>query len=232
MTTVTDESLRNLRSGDRLKYQGVTWTVTDFSTYHDAPYEMEEWCLRSETGKEYYLLYEVDAIADGDERANPATWYIAAEVFNPKIYDPETNRDITLSLGDKMLAQETPYPTLQLYRRVYEFESTTAGMYRGGAEEERDRITWDYWDSAHLWNLAIERWETGALQVYQTRVVYPINFQVLAPGAQHARAPEGPLSTGFGRNLSRARQRHSLVWQQLMAWGLVIVGFFFMMAGI
>lgn len=231
MTTVTDESLRNLSPGDRLKYQGVTWTVTDFSTYDDAPYQMEEWCLHSETGKEYYLLYEVDAIADGDERTNQASWYIAAEVFNPKIYDPDTNRDITLALGDRMLAQETPYPTLQLYRRIYEFESVTAGVYREGAEES-DRITWDYWDAAHLWNLAIERWETGALQVYQTRVVYPSNFQMLAPGARSTRAPERSVSAGFARTPSRTPHRNSLLLQRFMAWGLVIMGFFFMMTGI
>jgi hypothetical protein len=206
--------------------------VTDFSTYHDAPYEMEEWCLRSETGKEYYLLYEVDAIADGETLANKATWYIAGEVLNPKIYDPSTNREVTLVLGEKMLAQETPYPTLQLYRRIYEFESTTAGVYRGGAEPESDRITWDYWDSAHLWNLAIERWATGALRVYQTRVVYPINFQVLALAGQHAEMPYMPLPTWSGSDLSRTRNQNSRVWQQFMAWGLVIVGFFFMMAGI
>jgi Domain of unknown function (DUF4178) len=226
MTTVTDDSLRNLRSGDRLKYQGVTWRVTDFSTYDDHPYQLEEWCLRSQSGQEYYLLYEVDAAAD------QVTWYLAAEVLNPQLFDPSTHRDITCLLGEQMPTQATPYPTLQLYQRTYQFESTTAGVYRAEAGRPSDRITWDYWDTAHLWNLAIEWWPPSTLRVYQTRVVYPINFQVVPKTEAEFGTPSAPMPAWATSSFSRNQDQNSRIWQQIVAWGLVIVGFFFMITGI
>jgi hypothetical protein len=50
----------------------------------------------------------------------------------------------------------THYPTLQLFNRIYQFESQTDGTYNAD-QKTRQRITWDYWNKSHLWNLADPR---------------------------------------------------------------------------
>ena len=50
-------------------------------TYHDDSqgYEATEWLLRSPTGKEYYLLREVDP----QNPESPVNWYLAEELVSP-----------------------------------------------------------------------------------------------------------------------------------------------------
>ncbi len=238
---VTDDTLRQLQSGDLIYYHGVEWRVRDVSYYYDPDgYETEEWLLKSPLSKEYYLLREVDP-------ANPAAevnWYIAEQLRNPTIYEPGSARDLLTSLASEMRSGKDPYPQLQTLNRIYTFESKTEGTYdsEGGAEY---RVTWDYWDAAHLWNLALEAWSDATLSVYSTRKVQPSDFLQLQTqnwaGEDAAyqgwaeyeaarrrmsgwrQAPMG--SYLFGRYIPRD-------YQFVLAFALLFFGLIFMLSGI
>ncbi len=179
MLSVSQEAqLQQLRSGDRVKYHGVQWQVKNYSTYEDSNgYETTEWLLRSPAGAESYLLREIDP-------QNPESlvhWYLAEEISNPKIFQPEVFKNLAVRLWHDMQGQQVPYPKLQALSRIYYFESQTEGTY-DGKEGESSRITWDYWDKAHQWNLAIEAWPNGELHIYSTKVVRPEEFSEIDKG--------------------------------------------------
>ncbi len=179
MLSVSQEAqLQQLRSGDRVKYHGVQWQVKNYSTYEDSNgYETTEWLLRSPAGAESYLLREIDP-------QNPESlvhWYLAEEISNPKIFQPEVFKNLAVRLWHDMQGQQVPYPELQALSRSYYFESQTEGTY-DGKQGESSRITWDYWDKAHQWNLAIEAWPNGELHIYSTKVVRPEEFSEIDKG--------------------------------------------------
>jgi hypothetical protein len=226
--TLTSEQLETLREGDRITYYGVRWQVMDYSTYTDPHgYETEEWLLHSTTGKAYYLLKEIDPASTGQR------WYIAEKLPAPKLIDPTTQTDVLTSIVGAMQTKQNPYPQLQLFNRLYQFESTTEGTYESESSTQQ-RITWDYWDEAHLWNLALEAWSGGKLVVYSTREVQPENF------SEHRKDGEGiPRFSRKVTEIPAYVQPLSQQWgetsrqiQYLLAWGLLIVGFFLMMMGI
>jgi len=173
MLSVSNQAqLQQLRSGDRLKYHGVQWLVKNYSTYEDPNgYETTEWLLRSKAGAEYYLLREFDP-------KNPeglVHWYLAEEIRNPRIYEPESFNNLTVRLWHDIQGQKKPYSELRALGRHFYFESQTQGTYEG-KEGNTSRLTWDYWDEAHQWNLAIEAWQNTERHVYLTKVVKPEEF--------------------------------------------------------
>lgn len=224
MTAATESQLRQLRDGDRLTYHGVLWRVDDYSTYaDDEGYETEEWLLKSQTGKEYYLMREIDS--DGAERE--VQWYLAEEVRSPSIFDPESSQDVTLDLREAVRSRREPYPQLRMYNRTYKFESETEGDYESDGET-RARITWDYWDEAHLWNLALEVWSDGKMNVYSTRTVQPRDFT----SVQIGQSDFAPINSSFSVSSARSNTISPRTWQFIAAWTLVIIGVIFIFAGI
>lgn len=213
MSTIsTLTKLQQLRPGDHLKYHGVQWDVKDYSTYDDSyGYETAEWLLRSRHGTEYYLLREVDP-------QNPETlvnWYLAEEVQEPKIFQPDSQENIVPGLWQDMQEQREPYPELQSLGRVYFFESQTWGSYEG--EERNTRITWDYWDRMHHWNLALEAWPNRELNVYLTKMVKPEDFYDIEIGAVKQKS-------GLGKFLAAN-------YQVLLAFSMLCVGILMMIFG-
>lgn len=173
--------LEHLRTGTRLKYHGIEWRVADYSSYDDpSGYKTEEWLLKSKASKEYYLLREVDP-------QNPTSlvnWYIAEELRHPKIFLPNTLENATPNLWQAMHNQEMPYPILKMFGKPYYFESKTKGKYQD-EDEVTSRITWDYWDINHQWNLALEAWKNGELHVYSTKLVKPQEFTQVVTTPPH-----------------------------------------------
>ncbi|MBW4691089.1 MAG: DUF4178 domain-containing protein [Lyngbya sp. HA4199-MV5] len=226
---LSETQLRHLREGSQLKYHGVQWVIQDYSTYtDDNGYETEEWQLKSSSGKEYYLLREVDP-------QNPETlvhWYLAEELRYPTLLDPQTSRDRLTMVGDEMRSHATPYPELQLFNRVYAFESQTEGDYESDGTT-RHRITWDYWDSAHLWNLALEAWSDGTLAVYSTRVVQPADFTEIQ-SSNRASLASGQSSSDYVATMQAFynQKRDSRSRELAIAWIVTIIGFFLMISGI
>ncbi len=119
-STLTETELRQLRTGDRLRYYGILWHIRDYSTYTSLQgYETEEWLLKSETAKAYYLLGEVDPAS----LEKSVTWYIAEELQNPTIVEPGSLRDLFPTLSEDIRSNKMPYSELQVFNRVYQFES-------------------------------------------------------------------------------------------------------------
>lgn len=218
MSLVTENDLRQLRAGDRLKYHGVLWAVHNFSTFMDVNgYETEEWLIKSQTGKMYYLLREVDP----NNPTQLVHWYIAEELRDPAIYEPESSRDLVPSLASRMRSQAAPYPALRLFNRLYSFESQTYGDYHSKDGSEL-RITWDYWDETHLWNLALEVWSNDQLVVYSTREVQPTDFTDIQKGLMRVQVRSDRAKPAItGRTI-----------QFILAWFITVLGFVLMISGI
>jgi hypothetical protein len=233
MTAATTEAqLRQLREGDRLKYHGVQWRIDDYSTYTDPNgYETEEWLLKSQTGKEYYLMRELDP----QNSESQLHWYIAEELQYPEIYEPNASKDLVPALLQDMQTHKTPYPEIRTFNRTYQFESQTEGDYESGGKT-RNRITWDYWDAPHLWNLALEAWSDGTLTVYSTREVQPADFTDIQTGRDFAASASSAVraeSFMVTQNQNRTFEvNNSRQKQLIIAWAIVIVGFLLMLSGI
>lgn len=180
LSAYNQTQLQQLRPGDRLSYHGVPWQVKDYSTYTDpVGYEITEWLLSPATGTDYYLLREVDP----NNPKSLENWYLAEEIYKPKIFQPNLFNNLVGSLWQDMHDHKIPYPELQALSRQYYFESQTEGTYSGKSGETA-RITWDYWDKPRQWNLAIEAWANGELHIYSTKVVNPEEFSAIQKGQE------------------------------------------------
>jgi hypothetical protein len=222
MTATTENQLRQLREGDLFKYHGVQWQVKSYSTYTDSEgYETEEWQLKSQTGKQYYLMREVDS-EDGSPKIG---WFLAEELRHPTIYLPGDLKDVLVTLPEDMRSHQTPYPELQLFNRIYQFESQTEGKYRSDGEVSH-RITWDYWDATHLWNLALEALADGTFAVYSTRAVQPSDFTDFKQGNNFS------VSDYSSRQSFQANAISPRTIQTIIAWIIMLLGFALMIAGI
>ncbi|MDZ8056180.1 MAG: DUF4178 domain-containing protein [Aulosira sp. ZfuVER01] len=172
MAIVTQTQLQELRPGDRVRYHDVDWHIEDYSTYQDPHgYLTDEWLLRSKGGAEYYLLREFDP----EQKPVSITWYLANSLENPRLLLPDSQENIVPRLWKNMQTQAEPYPELILFYKHYYFESQTEGEYQTEGEN-RNRITWDYWDEAHQMNLAIEAFAHHQLDIYTSKVVRPDEF--------------------------------------------------------
>ncbi len=119
-------------------------------------------------------------------------WYLAEEIRNPKIFQPESFNNLAVRLWHDMQGDETPYPELQALGRRYYFESQTEGTYEGN-QGDTSRITWDYWDERHQWNLALEAWHNTEMHIYSTKVVRPEEFVEIAKGGVVERLVSFPI---------------------------------------
>ncbi len=215
---LTDRSLRVLKPDEAVRYAGIVWQVDERSTYSDRQgYQTTEWLLTSTTRHQYFLLREAEIESESDQ----VTWYIAEELGKVAIVNVEVEQ---LLWGKKvqqaMVEDQQPYPVLKVANRTYFFESATRGTYVSEDEEagadRQERITWDYWDEPHVWNLALEAWPNGDLKLYNTREVEPKEFSLIDRTAARAAA----------RKESADRQV-----QLTMAWFLMGLGFVMMITG-
>jgi hypothetical protein len=214
----TQARLQHLRAGDRVTYGGVQWQVMDYSTYaDDEDYETAEWLLRSPSGKEHYLLREVDPQDDGTDEVN---WYFSEEISLHQVSGIKPGDDIRFGLWDAMRDRQ-PYHQLRALGRVFTFESQTTGNYRSD-EGDESRTTWDYWDADRTWNLALEAWEGGTVRVYSTKPVQPEEFSDVERTAFNVAA----FTSGRVRP-----QKSDLTWQWIGACALIILGLLLMLFG-
>jgi Domain of unknown function (DUF4178) len=220
---VTEAQLEQLQVGDRLEYRGVQWRVHNRSHYTDSiGYTAEEWLIRSSTRKEYYLLREEEE-EDEDHPEKQVTWYLAEELDDPRITEPGSSLDLTTRLAAEMRASQTPYPELRTLNRSYYFDSQTEGIYESEGDRTT-RITWDYWDEPHIWNLALEAWSNGTLVVYSTRQVKLEDFKAVHP--------EGNLDMRSPVWQGQLRHQENRSIQILIAWAVTIIGFLLMVSGL
>lgn len=212
--------LTRLRAGDLVTYGGTQWEVEDFSTYDDPNgYETMEWLLNS--GKtSYYLLRE----GDPENLETRINWYLSEEIGVNRVSGEHVGDDVRFALWDAMQEHREPYFKLRALGRLYYFESQTEGIYTSENNSE-SRITWDYWDEKHLWNLAIEAWQNRELHVYSTKKVNPDDFVI---------AEKSITTQSFSSKYSPSHNKKSndRTWEWICAWGLVIIGLIFIISGV
>jgi hypothetical protein len=221
--TLTDRSLSVLQPDDAIRYAGIVWQVDEQSTYSDRKgYHTTEWLITSRTSHQYFLLRE----ADDDAGSDQVTWYLAEELGKVAIVNVELEQLLWANkIHQAMVDDQQPYPVLKVANRTYFFESATRGTYV--AEEEdagsdrQERITWDYWDEPHTWNLALEAWPNGDLKLYNTREVEPEEFSLVDKFSRSRnRTVSKNKVTGSSRTVERT-----------MAWFLMGLGLVMMMTG-
>jgi hypothetical protein len=212
-TIVIESELQKLRPGDRVRYHRVDWNIEDHSRYQDPQgYQTEEWLLKSKGGSEYYLLREFDP----SKTPNSATWYLAEQVEDPRLLLPDSQENIVPRLWQQMRSQAKPYPELQLFYKIYYFESQSQGSYQSEGKTQ-SRNTWDYWDNEHKVNLAIEAFPHGQLDIYLTKLVQPEEFSQIQKG----------ISQSQIKNSTNA----SFILQLVVALCMIFVGIMLMIFG-
>jgi len=214
--------ITSLRSGDHVNYGGTQWEVEDFSTYDDANgYETMEWLLKSDKYS-YYLLREIDP----DHPETRINWYLSEEIGIDRVSGEHVGDDVRFALWDAMQEHREPYPKLRALGRLYYFESQTEGIYTSEDGSE-SRITWDYWNEKHIWNLAIEAWQGREIHVYSTKKVNPEDFTI----ADKYGNPQKFVTVNSSNNVRKNAQPRDRTWEWVCAWALVIIGFILMTSG-
>jgi hypothetical protein len=219
----TQTQLRQLRQGDRVTYADLQWDVFDFSTYTDPQgYETEEWELSANGRTKHYLLRELDS----ENPESSVNWYFSEEIKIEQVASEHPGDNLKFSLWRSMRDRELPQERLRALGRDYFFESGTAGNYAGVETGKTSRTTWDYWDTDHLWNLAIEAWEDGGLYVYSTRKVDPSDFSEIENNAKAQN-----FATTFTKTFPERKPQKDKTWQWVTAWSMTIAGIGLMLFG-
>jgi hypothetical protein len=171
-----DIKLEELRRGGRVEYQNVQWEIKSYGTYQDPQgYQTQEWLLLSPTNQKRYLQKEYNPAIP----KNPIHWYFSEEIDRPQVLVPTNNTNIIPSVWQQMQDAKTPQPELKALNGSYLFDFQTKGTYTD-QDGTLPRITWDYWDKAHKWNLELEAFPEKELHVYSAQEVNPGAFRVLA----------------------------------------------------
>lgn len=168
------------RTGQALVIDHAEWTIVGHATYRTEGYHADEWECRK-GGTTGYLLKERER--DG------VRWFFTI---------PAALSAVTLPGGESLdrwrgrEPQGGPPATLVFRGGAYRYETSTEGLYeeqpgraaergRSGAERGRSGVgktTWEYWDGAHVYNLAIEQWPDGRLEAYHGAYVDPRTLEV------------------------------------------------------
>ena len=165
------------RVGQTLRFEGQEWEVTDHSSYwNDAGYRVTEWCCETED-VEAYLLKEV-------KEGEPTRWFFTRRI----------DRD-----GVKGLPAKGPSPappTLTYGGQAFQYAETTEGTYEDEPGERVPKTTWEYWDSAHQQNLAVEVWPDGRIDCYRGAYIEPEAVTPAGDGAGSAEREAAGPATG------------------------------------
>jgi uncharacterized protein DUF4178 len=163
-------------AGEVLTVEGGEWTVAGHATYTtDAGDHVDEW--ECEQGAELaYLLRE---------SREPPAWFFTRKVGVGSVTVP-SGEGIERAVGREPNAP--PPRTAHLRGGRYVFAEANEGEYEETSGPRQRKTTWDYWDAAREWNLAVERWPDGRLDCYLGRYV---------PAGRITVRPGGTLRKGF-----------------------------------
>jgi hypothetical protein len=162
--------------GQTLRFDGVDWEVTDHSSYWDAGgYRVTEWCCES-ADTEAYLLKEV-------KEGEPTRWFFTRSIPAAAVTGPGGD-----AVTKRPSGAETPPATLTYDGESYRYAETTDGTYEEEPGQRTGKATWEYWDAAHLRNLAVEVWPDGRIDCYRGTYIEP--GQVTLTSAAAARAED------------------------------------------
>ncbi|MBR8837673.1 MAG: DUF4178 domain-containing protein [Stigonema ocellatum SAG 48.90 = DSM 106950] len=179
--------LEELCPGDHVKYQGVEWGVQAYGTYKDPQgYQTQEWLLSSPDNQKRYLQKEYNPEIPKD----PIHWYFSEEIVEAQVLEPGNSNNLIPSVWRDMQDKKTPQHELNALNRTYLFDFQTSGTY-SDKDGTLPRITWDYWDKDHKWNLELEAFPDQELHVYSAQEVNPEIFSILASSQKVKTFPIG-----------------------------------------
>jgi hypothetical protein len=187
---MNSETLETLAVGDSFTFSGVQWAVRELNYFQDpSGYRTTEWRIASSRRGEYYLMVEYDP-AQGMK----PVWYLSERLPSPKILHAETGKNIYRQLRESFATNVSPPAALCVNDTTFVFESSSSGRFQ--SEGESHRTTWEYWDTTHTRNLALEFWAEGELLVYLARVISPDKIHDLRRGEAHkvSRADEPTMA--------------------------------------
>ncbi|BAY60359.1 filamentous hemagglutinin outer membrane protein [Calothrix brevissima NIES-22] len=174
--------LEELHPGERVKYEGVEWRVQAYGTYKDPQgYQTQEWLLSSSDNQKRYLQKEYNPEIPKD----PIHWYFSEEVVEAQVLEPGNSNNLIPSVWQDMQDKKTPQHELNALNRTYFFDFQTSGTY-SDQDGTLPRITWDYWDKDHKWNLELEAFPNQELHVYSAQEINPETFSIL-PSSQNVK---------------------------------------------
>ncbi len=152
------------RTGITILFDGQEWQVTDQATYStEEGYRVHEWCC--EVGDTTaYLLKE------GDPKQGTIRWFFTREINDEAVVVAD-GKHLAESLESR--ADAAPPGALTYQGNTYRYEDTTEGTHQDDSGKRVRKITWDYWDSAHAHNLAVERWPDGSFDCYLGAYIEP-----------------------------------------------------------
>ncbi|BAY23312.1 filamentous hemagglutinin outer membrane protein [Calothrix sp. NIES-2100] len=179
--------LEELHPGDHVKYEGVEWRVQAYGTYKDPQgYQTQEWLLSSSDNQKRYLQKEYNPEIPKD----PIHWYFSEEIVEAQVLEPGNSNNLIPSVWRDMQDKKTPQHELNALNRTYLFDFQTSGTY-SDQDGTLPRITWDYWDKDHKWNLELEAFPEQELHVYSAQEVNPEIFSILASSQKGKTFPIG-----------------------------------------
>jgi hypothetical protein len=165
------------RPGVAVLFEGRTWRVTDQSTYSSGEgYRVHEWCCEQGdvTG---YLLRE------GDPKQGTVRWFFTREI---------PRESVTVAGGERLAdrwkrtTEAQPPDTLEHEGATYHYADTTDGTHEDASGTRVRKLTWDYWDSGHARNLAVERWPDGTLDCYLGAYIESGQVRILPASSRSA----------------------------------------------
>lgn len=162
--------------GIAIVFDRQEWQVTDQTSYStDEGYRVHEWCCEhgDTTG---YLLKE------GDPKQGTIRWFFTREIDADAVKVSDGKR-----LAERLQGSTDPAPPDALTHEgvTYGFADTTDGTHEDASGKRVRKVTWDYWDSAHAKNLAVERWPDGSFDCYLGAYIEPGQIAI------HRAAPQG-----------------------------------------
>jgi hypothetical protein len=174
------------RTGLSLLFDGQEWQVTEQATYStEEGYRVHEWCCEAGDTTAYLLKEQ-------DTDQGTVRWFFTREI------DAEAVAvDSGEALGKWLArnAEGNPPQALTSGGGTYHYADTTEGMHENDSGKRVRKVTWDYWDAAHVKNLAIERWPDGSFDSYLGAYIEPgdVTLRSAAREGSQTRARANPF---------------------------------------
>ena len=171
----------NPETGQAVVIDKQGWVLGDRATYTSGEGEVEEWECKAGSDSGYLLREGRDA----------PRWFFTREAPTGSVALPGGE---ILSRWIARTGSAEPPPALTYRGQTYRFAERVEGTYRESDDDETGKTTWEYWDSGHTFNLAVERWPDGTTECYHGRYVDANAVEVRSDRA--AAATSAPWTPG------------------------------------
>ncbi|HAH30965.1 MAG TPA: hypothetical protein DCL44_01475 [Elusimicrobia bacterium] len=175
------EKLEELRVGDWVRWGGSEWEVTDRNTYaKSGAYNEIHWKLEPDMGQERYLVMSKEDKGASVEEICVCT---REAVISDVEYKAQSGQWQAFRETDSL--SEAP-ATIRFKNLEFNLQGETSGTDEDDDGNTVTTLTWDYYDSSHSRNIAIEIWkepDADYFEAYDGNVTKPSDFELLPPRA-------------------------------------------------